>query len=71
MSEIIYEFSNLPKPILCFKAHVRRLHPEMLKSDRPKEAESFVVGHINEDGTIRPITKEDRGVTENLSPSKN
>ena len=58
-------------PILCFQAHVRRLHPEMLKSDRPKEAESFVVGHINEDGSIRPITKEDRGVSENLSPSEN
>ena len=49
------------------QAHVKRLHPEMntapsqkMKKSSiklPKQTQSsYIVGHINEDGTIRPMT---------------
>ena len=64
--EAIHQSGNVPLPFDCdfcgystrrkdnLQAHIRRLHPDLANNSLP--VKSHIVGHVNEDGTIRPVT---------------
>lgn len=61
---------SVPQPFDCdfcgystrrkdnLQAHIKRLHPEMASQKPSTSLASHIVGHVNQDGSIRPIHNE-------------
>ena len=69
--QVIHSSTNVPLPFDCdfcgystrrkdnLQAHIKRLHPDLAsKKQKPLQHSSHIVGHVNEDGSIRPIHNE-------------